>query len=369
MKTTKTDIALAVGLMIAFLVFAGWVVSRRIGDIDLPARSGDVASFSNSSLNLPDGAPDIIQDDMLPVLSKGMPEFQGIEAWLNSSPLTQEELRGKVVMIDFWTYSCINCIRTLPYVTSWYDKYEDDGFVIIGVHTPEFAFEKERENVEEAIAEHGIRYPVAQDNDYDTWDAYNNRYWPAHYLFDAEGRLRYTHFGEGEYDKTESNIVALLKEAGYDPDEEMTEVGDLPDFRRIGTPETYLGYWRMEGNGNAEPLLRDEPQVYTVPEEPEFNRFYFQGQWSVMRQHSQLESEGGAIVYRYRASNVNLVMGSSSGDPVLARVYIDGEEMGVFNVLEETLYELHSTPGSYDEHVLRIEFLDPGVEVYAFTFG
>lgn len=371
MSTKQQNIFIAVALVAVFLVFAAWIVSTRTGGIEThgemplelplgqPVEMGTEKTFT----------PPVGGSSGLPVLSSGMPEFEGIEAWLNSEPLTQEELRGKVVLIDFWTYSCINCIRTLPFVTSWYDKYEKDGFVIIGVHTPEFAFEKVRKNVEKAIKRHGINFPVAQDNDFETWNNYNNRYWPAKYLFDHNGKLRYTHFGEGQYDVTEKNIQALLREAGEDIDEEISDMTSDVDFRRIGTPETYLGYWRMDHNGNPEALLRDTAQDYTVPAPTKFNNFYFDGNWEIKRQHSVLNEAGGALIYRYRAATVNLVMGAPEGETVRARVFIDGANKGEIEVTEETLYELFSTPGDYREHELRLEFLDPGVEVYAFTFG
>lgn len=370
MSIKKQNILIAVGLVIAFLVFAAWIVSTRTGDIgmqkDMPNELalGQPVEMGDKTFTPPVGG-----SSGLPVLSRGMPEFEGIEAWLNSEPLEQEDLRGKVVLIDFWTYSCINCIRTLPFITSWHEKYEDDGLVIIGVHTPEFAFEKVRKNVEKAMERHGIHYPVAQDNDFTTWNNYNNRYWPAKYLFDHNGLLRYTHFGEGQYDTTERNIQALLREAGEDVRAEITDMESDVDHRRIGTPETYLGYWRMDHNGNPETLLRDTPQEYTVPASTTFNTFYFDGNWEIKRQHSVLHDSEGAIVYRYRAATVNLVMGAPEGKTVRARVLIDGEDMGIIEVSEETLYELYSTPGEYDEHLLRLEFLDPGVEVYAFTFG
>lgn len=368
---SKSDIVIAAGILLGLLVFAAWIVGTRIGDVNPISSSGSPATFSDPSLNLQGGigSPAGGDGSPLPVLSKGMPKFVGIEAWLNSSPLSQEDLRGKVVLVDFWTYSCINCIRTLPYVTSWYDKYEDDGLVVIGVHTPEFAFEKEEANVKRAIAEHGIRYPVALDNDYGTWTAYANHYWPAHYLFDAQGRLRDTHFGEGAYDETEAHIVSLLEEAGYSPDEEMTEVGALPDFRQIGSPETYVGYGRMTSLGSPESVLPDETGSYTVADDPERNFFYFGGKWRVEKERAVAAGEGSKIVYRYRASAANLVMGPPESGSGRVKVTVDGVETQVITVDAETLYVLHSTPGEYGEHVLELEFLDPGTSAYAFTFG
>lgn len=359
--------------IVAVLVFAAWLTAERVKDIEV-VRPSPFAS-------LPSTAP---AGGDLPVLADRMPEFAGIEAWLNSGPIAQEELRGTVVLIDFWTYSCINCIRTLPYVTSWHEKYKDKGFTVIGVHTPEFAFEKEEDNVREAIERHGIGYPVALDNDYATWNAYSNRYWPAHYLFDAHGRLRFVHFGEGKYDETERNIQALLKEAGREAEMAVTEGGREVDFRRIGTPETYLGYARMERLGSPEPVVRDGETVYTAPEELASDKFYFSGAWRVETERS-VAGANARILYRFNAANANLVIAPPDGKAARVEVLLDnapvpegyrgadvtlGQDGKTYATIdEETLYELIYAPGKYERHLLEIRFLDAGTAAYAFTFG
>jgi len=310
------------------------------------------------------------------------PEFAGIEVWLNSEPLTMEALRGKVVLIDFWTYSCINCIRTLPYVTKWHEMYKDRGFTVIGVHTPEFAFERETQNVQNAIDRYDITYPVAQDNDYKTWRAYSNRYWPAHYLIDAEGRIRYTHFGEGKYDETEAAIRSLIEEAGMNVPEDSVgekESQSASSFRSR-TPETYLGSDRMEyafPDRNVGPGDRD----FTLPETLPLHRFAFGGEWVVEDERSRA-GENASIRLRFSASKVFLVMsadGAASGEGRV-RVLLDGEpagdvggadvaEGGVVTVDADRLYELIDLGDAGGEHVLDLIFETPGVDVFAFTFG
>lgn len=337
---------LAAVLVIAFLVFAAWIVGVRTKDVlappSFPAPSSDAGR---------------------------MPEFDGIAEWLNGGPIKQADLRGKVVLVDFWTYSCINCIRTLPYVTSWHEKYKEKNFTVIGIHTPEFAFEKNPDNVRREIKRFGITYPVALDNDYRTWNNFDNHYWPAKYLFDAEGRLRYAHFGEGEYDVTERRIQELVREAGIEAEMAVTEMPAVVDFSRIGTPETYLGYSRMEFLGSPEDVLRDRPQTYTDAADPERNRFYFSGSWKVEKERAIPSQLGAKIVYRYKAAKVNLVMGATDGKPAKVRVMIDGKLVGELTVLEERLYDLFDDGGVYGEHLLELIFDDADIAVYAFTFG
>ena len=349
---------IAAVFVIAFLVFAAWIVGERTKDaLTLPGFPA--ASFD------PAGP----KDGRLPVLAEQMPEFAGIAEWLNGDPVRQSDLRGKVVLIDFWTYSCINCIRTLPYVTSWHEKYKDKGFMVIGIHTPEFAFEKNPDNVRREIKRFGIGYPVPLDNDYRTWNNFNNHYWPAKYLFDARGRLRYAHFGEGEYDVTERHIQALLKEAGVEAEMAVTEMSAAVDFSKIGTPETYLGYGRMEYLGSPEEVLPDRTQTYSAAPDPKLNRLYFSGDWTVERERAVPAKPGAKIIYRYRASKANLVMGSIDGRSAAVRVMIDGRSAGELAVGEERLYELFDDGGTYGEHLLELIFEDVNVAVYAFTFG
>lgn len=309
-----------------------------------------------------------------------MHEFPPGLTWFNvDKPLKTTDLIGKVVLIDFWTYSCINCIRTIPFLKYWYDTYHKYGFEIIGIHAPEFGFEKDARNVENAIKYYEIPYPVVLDNNHRLWTVYNNYYWPAHYLHDAIGKLRYTHFGEGEYEKTEVVIRSLLKEKGEKVTEPMIPIKMLVDFTKIGSPETYLGYGRMVGFASQEELQEDKPQHYSIPTEIKKNRVYFGGVWKISADKSSLEESDGKIIYRYSANKINLVMGSEK--PVRARVLIDGEKLqlgnkgedidenGCLNIQEYKLYNLVNTHNYYEVHTCEIIFYDAGVEVFAFTFG
>ncbi|MEK7811762.1 MAG: thioredoxin family protein, partial [Pseudomonadota bacterium] len=320
---------------------------------------------------------------------RSAPPLTGATHWLNSTPLTQESLRGKVVLVDFWTYSCINCLRTLPYLQAWDEKYRDSGLVIIGVHAPEFAFEKDQANVENAIREHGIKYPVVMDNDYAIWNAYKNEYWPAHYLIDAHGIIRHQHFGEGAYAETEQMIQTLLKEANpsnADVSSVLVNVtgsgvSAAASVQRTGrSPETYLGFAREEGWASREPLLMDEQSDYSTPRQLGKNQWALQGKWLVSEQSATLHSAAGTLSYRFYARDVHLVMGSHSGKPIRFKVTLDGKVLGVNHgvdtdaqgngkVHEQRLYQLVRQAGTLKEHTLRIEFLDADAEVFAFTFG
>jgi thiol-disulfide isomerase/thioredoxin len=311
------------------------------------------------------------------------PELRGISRWQNSAPLSLAELRGKVVLVDFWTYSCVNCVRTLPSLKAWHERYAAAGLVIIGVHTPEFAFEKDEANVADAVARFGITYPVALDNDYATWNAYRNEYWPAHYFIDAKGNIRYHHFGEGGYDDSESVIRALLDEAGLDGVKEKTETPKEIDYSHIGTPETYLGFNRLEYLGSPESVLNERPQRYSSVREPAQGVFYFDGDWTVRAEYAEPATSGAAIVYRFNASKVHAVFNGNGADARL-RIWLDGAPLSEKNfgadaklgtgestltVHDGRMYDLVDLRGEQDTHLLRIEFLDPGVHCYAFTFG
>jgi thiol-disulfide isomerase/thioredoxin len=314
-----------------------------------------------------------------------MPPLTGAVAWLNSPPLTREELKGKVVLIDFWTYSCINCLRTIPYVRAWAEKYKDQGLVVIGVHTPEFAFEKDIGNVKEAAADLKIGYAIAIDNDYAIWRAFNNRYWPAHYFVDAEGRIRHHHFGEGSYDVSERVIQQLLAEAGKkDVRAELVAVeaagAEMPgDMSKVKSPETYVGYERAENFISPGGLVEDAAHVYAA-ETPRLNEWALMGDWTVGKEHALLNESGGGIFYRFHARDLHLVLAPTDGAPVRFRVTIDGappaadhgvdiDETGAGVVTNERLYQLVRQKGDIAERVFEIEFLDPGVQAYAFTFG
>lgn len=287
------------------------------------------------------------------------PEFTGVSNWLNSEPITMEQLKGKVVLIDFWTYSCINCIRTLPYVTGWYEKYKDQGFVVVGVHTPEFAFEKDTGNVQTALKRHHITYPVAQDNDYGTWRAYNNRYWPAHYLIDKNGNIAYTHFGEGNYTETEQAIQTLL---GIN---EQTEMAENDIERQIKTPEIYFGLDRLEWLAKDQKASSTSTE-YSLSKQLEPNHFTVSGQWSFTPESATLQSQDGKINLNFSAQDVHMVARSDSGSVV--RVLLNGELIKTVEVKSSDLYTLYEGKNS-SSGILELEIIGSGFEAFTFTFG
>jgi cytochrome c biogenesis protein CcdA/thiol-disulfide isomerase/thioredoxin len=315
----------------------------------------------------------------------GFPSLAGAVAWLNSPPLTPQALKGKVVLIDFWTYSCINCLRSIPYIEAWAEKYKDHGLVVIGVHTPEFAFERNIDNVRKAVADLKITYPVAIDNDYKIWRAFDNEYWPAHYFIDARGDMRYHHFGEGKYDESERVIQQLLKAAG-NADVPSGEV----DINATGaeaaasesdeSPETYIGYNRANNFVSPGGLVPDDGHVYD-PGMPKINQWSLAGDWTDTPENAVLDQTGGRIVYRFHARDLHLVLGPAAGGmPVRFRVTIDGKAPGADHgadtdvdgqgvVDAQRLYQLVRQNGEVGDHTFEIEFLDAGVHAYAFTFG
>ena len=317
-----------------------------------------------------------------------IPSFAGATLWLNSPPLTPESLRGKVVVVDFWTYSCINCLRALPYVESWYQKYKDHGLVVIGVHAPEFAFEKDSGNVRRAVADLKITYPVALDNDYAIWQAFNNQYWPAHYFIDAAGRIRAHHFGEGNYDESEQVIRTLLTEAGQSglPPPGMggakpVGIEAAPDESHDQSPETYVGYRRADNFASPGGFAQDQPHVYSAPAALKLNQWALSGSWNVDPEKAVLGAKRGKIEFRFYARDLHLVLGpGSDGKPVRFRVTLDGaapaashgadtDSSGAGVIDRQRLYQLIRQAGDVGEHVFTIEFLDPGVQAYSFTFG
>ncbi len=328
-------------------------------------------------------APDD-QSGELPV-EGALPPLTGVTEWLNSPPLTQEALRGKVVLIDFWTYSCINCLRAIPYVRAWSEKYKDQGLVVIGVHAPEFAFEKNVKNVRTAVADLKIGYPVAIDNDYAIWRAFGNQYWPAHYFIDAEGRLRHHHFGEGDYAESEHVIQQLLAEAGKSVSTDVVAVNASgaeaeADTSNVGSPETYVGYDRAENFISPGGAVEDARHVYAAAA-PRLNEWALSGDWTIGKEDALLNEKGGSIVYRFHARDLHLVLGPGpDGAPVRFRVTIDGEPPGGSHgadvdadghgtVTGQRLYQLVRQSGKILDHTFEIQFLDPGVQAYAFTFG
>ncbi len=319
----------------------------------------------------------------LPVEGR-LPPLDGAITWFNSPPLTREQLKGKVVLVDFWTYSCINCIRSVPFVRAWADQYRKDGLVVIGVHSPEFAFEKDPANVQKAIADLRIRYPVALDNELAIWRAFDNRYWPAHYLADAQGRIRYHHFGEGRTDETEAAIRSLLAENGAmrlaaKAKVDANGASAAADFASIRSRETYLGSKRAR-NFASPGGLRDGASAYRLPGVYQLNQWAFAGRWNVEDERSVLQSPGGGIAFQFRARDLHLVLGSASDRPIRFRVLIDGKRPGNDHgmdidaegngkVIGQRLYQLVRQQDPSRERLFTIEFLDPGAEAYAFTFG
>jgi cytochrome c biogenesis protein CcdA/thiol-disulfide isomerase/thioredoxin len=315
------------------------------------------------------------------------PSLAGAVAWLNSPPLTTEGLRGKVVVVDFWTYSCINCLRSIPYVRAWAEKYKDKGLVVIGVHAPEFAFEKNIDNVRRATKDLKIDYPVAIDNDYAIWRAFNNQFWPAHYFIDAQGRIRHHHFGEGNYDESEKIIQDLLAEAGKsDVSKELVSIDArgaeaAADTNNVKSPETYIGYMRAENFASPGGEVPDKRQVYPAVPELLLNQWALAGDWTVEGERAVSNEANGRIAYRFHARDLHLVLGpSSDGKPVRFRVLIDGkapeadhgtdiDAQGNGSVTEQRLYQLIRQSKTVADHEFEIEFLDPGAQAFAFTFG
>jgi thiol-disulfide isomerase/thioredoxin len=321
---------------------------------------------------------------VLPVEGQ-LPPLSGLGPWFNTGALTREQLRGKVVVIDFWTYSCINCLRSIPYVKAWDERYRKDGLVVIGVHAPEFAFEREPANVARAIEDLGIRYPVALDNNYDLWRALKNNYWPAHYFVDAQGRIRYHHFGEGDYDGSERVIRQLLAEAGHAPAGQPMAAVQASGAQaqaavaELGSPETYIGYGRADRFASPGGIARDKLKTYASAP-LSLNQWSLEGQWLASRQSALSLAPGAKISFRFHARDLHLVLGSSSGKAVRYRVTIDakapGSDAGTDIAADgsgavkgQRLYQLVRQKGPVRDRTFTIEFLDPGVQAFAFTFG
>ncbi|WP_353086810.1 cytochrome c biogenesis protein DipZ [Stenotrophomonas sp.] len=317
-----------------------------------------------------------------------LPSLAGATGWLNSPPLDAPALRGKVVLVDFWTYSCINCLRAMPYVREWAERYRDHGLVVIGVHAPEFAFERNLANVQRAVKDLKVTYPVAIDNDFAIWRGFNNKYWPAHYFIDAQGQIRAHHFGEGNYAQSEQIIRQLLREAGNtlpgdDAPVAMTldGVARQADMDNLKSPETYLGHARAENFASPGGQRQDQPADYTVPATLQHNQWALAGRWTVGNEDARLETGGGRIAFRFHARDLHLVLApGEDGKPVRFRVRIDGQAPGAAaggditadgdgRVDENRLYQLIRQSGTVQERTFEIEFLDPGVHAYAFTFG
>ncbi len=338
-------------------------------------------------------------------VSQKLPSFSGATEWFNTKPLTPADLRGKVVLVEFWTYTCINWRRTLPYVRAWAEKYKDMGLVVIGVHTPEFSFEKNADNVRWAIGDMKIGFPVAMDNDYAIWNAFGNEYWPALFFVDAKGRIRHHQFGEGNYDESEKFIQKLLAEGGTgNAGKELSavkegkdrspvnEVKDLSsvnasgveaaaDLSTLGSPENYLGYERTLDFMSPEGPVADRRQHYTVPAQLRLNEWALAGFWTMGRESDVVNEAGGKLVYRFHARDVNLIMGPAKpGSALRFRVSIDGkapgnargidvDQEGNGTVTGQRMYQLIRQPAPITDREFTIEFTDPGAEVFDFTFG
>ena len=405
---TSLALALAIGGRVFTLMKrslgAGEWVRRSLGALVLCgvvaiALGADTGLLTRVSLASTNGIEQKLIDVVRPAAAESMtqtndplpvegtfPSLAGATQWLNSAPLTPASLRGKVVLVDFWTYSCINCLRSLPYVEAWYQKYKDHGLVVIGVHSPEFAFEKEPSNVAAAVQRLGVKFPVALDDDYAVWQGFNNQYWPADYFVDAQGRIRHRSFGEGDYAEGEDVIRSLLTQAGYKdlpggyvhPDARGAEAAASSDDAR--SPETYVGYSRAEnfaGHGPAQDAAFD----YRAPASLAIDQWALDGRWTVHAQDAVLDSLHGGVTYRFRGRDLHLVLGPrADGKPVRFRVTLDGKPPGVDHgtdtdadgngvVNAQRLYQLVRQTHGTGDRVFEITFLDPGVHVYSFTFG
>lgn len=313
----------------------------------------------------------------------------GATGWINSKPLDAKQLKGKVVLIDFWTYSCINCLRALPYMRAWADKYKDSGLVVIGVHTPEFDFEQQLPNVQRAVQKFGITYPVALDSHQTIWNAFHNEFWPAHYFIDAKGKVRFEHFGEGNYDTSERWIQQLLQErnstampsAAAAVSVQGQGVEAASDSNDVGSPETYIGFGRAQHFASPGGFRMGMEKSYSVPANLGLNEWGFEGKWDDEMRRAVLTAAGGKIVFRFHARDLHLVLGpKADGKPVRFRVSIDGQSPGDMHgvdtdsegngvVTEHRLYQLLRQKGPVSEHTFTILFEDSGVQAFSFTFG
>ncbi|RYZ59539.1 MAG: cytochrome c biogenesis protein DipZ [Proteobacteria bacterium] len=366
--------AIAFGLDTKFLAKLSYLNTNSIEQSLLS--QAEIGRKNSDSNNLKDEGP--------------MPSLEGAVTWLNSQPLTKESLKGKVVLVDFWTYSCINCLRTLPYLKAWSEKYGSQGLVIIGVHSPEFAFEKVTKNVSDAAKDLGLNYPIAVDSDMKIWTSFKNEYWPAHYFVDAKGQVRYHHFGEGKYEESEKVIRELLKEANPDlqfSDEVVSSsatgkgveqaAGSQKD---IANPETYLGYHRQDHFVSAYELERDSDYDYDFEDALLIKEWGLKGKWNVSSEMITNSSKGAVLALRFKARDLHLVLGSKDGKPIRFKVKIDGKEPGAMHgqdidakgngtIGTERLYQLIRKDNADGEQVFEIEFLEPGANAFAFTFG
>jgi len=360
------------------------LVSRGFGITNLEERL-----VGDASLDM-DKEADVMEKEEVPAAIKDLkalkmnisnptdaPELKGLQSWINSNPTTIEELQGKVVIVDFWTYSCINCIRTLPFMNQWYEKYVDDGLVILGIHSPEFGFEKVEANVRKAVEDFDIKYPVALDNDFETWRAYDNRYWPAKYFIDREGKLRHTHFGEGEYEESEEIIQYLLSEGGEVVEDELSDFGDLNSvpFSQQQTPETYLGYSRADEFANKKEKQNDKVVEYTL-QDINKNEWTLSGQWTINGEHIVAGEDGASLQIQFSGKDVYIV--AVSDVEATMKVWLNGADPGTqggadvvdgsVDITGSRLYHVVSGEKILDSNILELT-VDKGVQLNAFTFG
>jgi len=315
-----------------------------------------------------------------------IPDLDGAVTWLNSAPLSSKSLRGKVVLVNFWTYSCINSLRELPYMKAWAAKYKDAGLVVIGVHAPEFGFEKDRANVKNAVFDLKVAYPIPIDSNHSIWQAFRNEYWPADYFVDAKGRIRYHHFGEGEYEKSEHVIQTLLRENGATGLDESTvriaaDGAEAPPSEDVRSPETYVGFARAENFASPERMARDSRKTYNPPANPALNQWGLGGSWNVGAESGKLESASGKIVFRFHSRDLHMVLGpAKNGVPVRFKVKLNGVAPGddhgsdsgadgTGEIRQPRMYQLIRQRGQIEDGTFEIEFLDPGVEAFSLTFG
>jgi hypothetical protein len=374
--------AVAVGMAAAGAALTGIVQGeRRMSDSPTETLPSRLTGFFRSiAHHLPGDAAELSVEGHLP-------SFAGATGWLNSNPLTPEGLRGQVVLVDFWTYTCVNWLRTLPYVRAWDAKYAAQGLTTIGVHTPEFDFERDVDNVVAQARALRVPCPIAVDSDYDVWRAFDNHYWPAVYIADTQGRIRYHHFGEGEYEMQEMVIQQLLLEAGApDVDPDLVSVDPVglevaADYRTLRSPETYLGYGQATGLASPDGLRADQEHDYPPPPNLRLNEWAPSGPWSISRRAATATAPNARLAFRFQGRDVNLVMGPAvSGNAIPFRVSIDGQPAtgahgsdvgadGSGTVSEQRTYQLIRQPAPITERIFEIEFLAPGAELFCFTFG
>jgi thiol-disulfide isomerase/thioredoxin len=349
-----------------------------------PKSSGREADFMTAHWRAPAGLH--VASARLPVEGE-LPSFDSATGWLNSEPLTPAGLRGKVVLAGFWTYTCVNWLRQLPYLRAWAEKYAGHGLAVIGIHTPEFSFEHNPRNVQQAMQDMRITYPVATDNNYGVWQAFDNHYWPALYFADAQGHIRHHHFGEGEYARSEMVIQQLLAEAGSTgAGTDMVSVDPAglevsADWASLRSPENYTGYERTEGFASSGGPVPGRPHVYTVPARLGLNQWALAGDWTMAEEASMLNAADGRIACRFHARDLNLVIGpAAAASPVRFRVLIDGQPPGAAHgtdvdgdgdgtITQQRTYQLIRQPGPITDRTFEMTFPSPGAQSYCFTFG